>query len=289
MKSVSYGAGSRVLKYDRMGNTTEEVDNINVSFDGAPFSKITQFSWDNLGRMLWMKYPDGEELSYRYDTGGLVAGVFVVKSEVVPYVKTIAYDRFGQRVYMQNGNDIATNYYYDSNTRRLTRLFTYEKVELGAGGTQLLTVQDLNYDFDFNGNITGVQNTMYRNIDGRQETVERSFGYDGFLRLSNSTGYVHDINLPAGNDIIRRYDTTTQYDDIHNITQKTQLVSAVVPETNTDYNTTSYNNAYSYVANMPHVLESCGTRNFLHDSNGNNKGTSSYCSSNELKWLKKTD
>jgi len=72
-----------------------------------------------------MVYPDGEILSYAYDTGGQLKSVTGVKgTEEYNYVKSITYDAFGQRTKIALGNGDVSTYTYDKATRRLMNLQT---------------------------------------------------------------------------------------------------------------------------------------------------------------------
>ena len=72
-----------------------------------------------------MAYPDGEVLTYHYDSGGLVDAVNGVKADVrTDYLTRLEYDKFEQRVFLELGNGLKTAYAYDPLTRRLCALNT---------------------------------------------------------------------------------------------------------------------------------------------------------------------
>jgi len=54
-----------------------------------------------------MTYPDGEILTYGYNTGGLLNSLTSNRSS---YISAIAYDLFEQRTSITYGNGVVTNY-----------------------------------------------------------------------------------------------------------------------------------------------------------------------------------
>jgi hypothetical protein len=81
------------------------------------------------GRLSQMVYPDlpnGEMLTYSYDSGGLVNGVngndvFDLPANTA-YVQSVNYDKFGHRLLLLLGEGTQTTYAYDPATQRLTNV-----------------------------------------------------------------------------------------------------------------------------------------------------------------------
>ncbi len=66
-----------------------------------------QRTWDTYNRLRQLIYPDGETVIYAYDTGGLAASVSGKKGDYAyPYLEILVYDKFGQRVFMRQGNGV---------------------------------------------------------------------------------------------------------------------------------------------------------------------------------------
>ena len=79
--------------------------------------------YDTFGRLQRLTYPDGEVLTYGYDSGGLVNKATGVKGRFsYPYLKRLDYDKFDQRVYLVSGNNIETSYTFNLQNRRLDAL-----------------------------------------------------------------------------------------------------------------------------------------------------------------------
>jgi hypothetical protein len=108
-------------------------------------------TYDYLGRMQEIIYPDGEVLEYVSDHGGKVLSVAGTwRGAVLAYAKEIRYDEFGQRSYMRYGNDVETTYAYDPERRWLSSVVT-----TNPHGE---TLQNISYTFDFVGNVTSITN-----------------------------------------------------------------------------------------------------------------------------------
>ena len=65
-----------------------------------------QAAYDLLGRPDWIRYPDGEQVQYRYDRAGRLSGVD-------GYVRQIVYNAMGQMVHSEYVNNTVTDYEYD--------------------------------------------------------------------------------------------------------------------------------------------------------------------------------
>ncbi len=171
-----------------------------------------------------------------YDSGGQVSAVEGTNlGERFPYVTHLEYDRFGQRVFQQTGNGVQTKYEYDPSTRRLAGL------EAGS-------FQDLAYDYDSVGNITGLRNAIPRgSANELGGPTDQTFGYDALYRLKSATGR---FQSHRGHD--ESYQVDLSYDAIHNVTAKTQEHErhtpggAAVPQHRTSY-------AFDYVFSSIHA------------------------------------
>ncbi|MCG8570174.1 MAG: hypothetical protein MJB14_08545, partial [Spirochaetes bacterium] len=169
----------------------------------------SSYTYDYLGRMNTITYPDGEVLTYTYNRGGQIESVRGEhRGFIFDYVKQISYDQFGQRVYIQYGNtnqvgnnDVETWYTYDEKARWLTHL----KTTNSSGDV----FQDLTYEFDKVGNISRITNI------GSGREVVQAFTYDDLYQLTGAQGtYTQTGALTKVNTYTQSY----QYDDIGNMT-----------------------------------------------------------------------
>ncbi|MDR2478073.1 MAG: RHS repeat-associated core domain-containing protein, partial [Treponema sp.] len=102
-------SGTTVYQYGSLGQVTEETRTINLLPLSGGRSKIATMRYhsDYLGRMETIEYPDGEVVTYGYDYGGQITSVTGNrKGTIFPYVKTIGYDEYGQRIFIEYGSGV---------------------------------------------------------------------------------------------------------------------------------------------------------------------------------------
>jgi RHS repeat-associated protein len=135
------------------------------------------------------------------------------------------------------------------------------------------------------GKITSCANNMDISMDGDTETVRRTFVYDGFYRLVTSTGEQDWAPNTQTPQIMQNYGVSTSYDNVHNITNKTQYVNTYSPPGSapTPYAAKTYNNNYSYGA-KPHAPTQIGGNNYSYDADGNQTGFTYDTFSRSISW-----
>lgn len=281
---VKDGSGTLSKAYDAMGNVVTDTRIINVPQAGTwlgeaawdngtlpttPVTYVTNFTWDDWNRVQAMTYPDGEQLQYQYDSGGLPRAVSgLVSSTVYPYVQRLEYDKFGSRKFVQNGNGTTESYTYDTDASNAAALHRLTLLN-GASGT--VTFQNLTYTYDPVGNITNLWNNIPTVANSIAGPVSQYFGYDGLYRLTSANGsYSGAFNTTTGQTSNQTYSLAMSYDPIHNITQKNQVVASVTSGSSpvTDGGL-SYDWNYTYGNTQPHAPSVVGSRTFSFDSNGN--------------------
>jgi len=244
--------------YGKLGETVKEIWTVDTD-TGQDDTYTTQYTFDTFGRMQSMVYPDGEILTYRYDSGGMLRQVSGVKEgRTYPYVNRLEYDKFSQRAFLAAGNGTQTSYTFDPLDRRLTNLRAGP-----AGGTPF---QNLLYDYDNVGNVQTLRNDVPvppPSQDGGPTT--QTFGYDDLYRLTNASG---TYEFSPGK--LNRYTFSQSYDSIHNLLSKQQNNDVVQPPGNpvTQMKTTFSQN-YQYALPKPHAATHVGTQAFTYDPNGN--------------------
>jgi RHS repeat-associated protein len=244
--------------YGKLGETVREVRTI-ATDTGQQETYPTEYTYDTFGRMQSMVYPDGEVLTYRYDSGGLVREATGVKDgRTYPYFTRQEYDKFGQRAFLATGNGIQTSASYDPVERRLTNL------RAGPAGGE--PFQNLRYEYDNVDNILRLRNDVAvppPSRDGGPTT--QTFGYDDLYRLTNASGsYEYE---PGKLD---RYTLSQSYDSIHNLTSKQQTHEVVQPSgTPVQQHKTTFSQTYEYGGSRPHAASHIGEATFGYDANGN--------------------
>jgi RHS repeat-associated protein len=261
---VHDAAGSEARAYDALGDvsrTTRFVDDDPWIGDWRDEGYVTQFAYDSFGRLGTLTYPDGEVLTYAYDSGGDLARATGVKWGLTyDYVDRLERDAFGAQVFYKAGNGVQTAYTYDPASRRLASL------QATTGGHAF---QGNTYGYDNEDNVTGIANAATPPepwLPGGKTT--QSFTYDRLYRLTGATG-TYQVDPYQQ----RKFAFTQQYDSIHNIRFKQQTDQIVTGSgwTQPVFDTT-YAADYDYDSPRPHAPTRIGDRHFFYDLDGNQIG-----------------
>jgi len=247
--------------YGKLGEGVKEIKTVNTD-TGPAETYTTQYTFDTFGRMQSMVYPDGEVLTYRYDSGGMVRQASGVKEgRTYSYVSRLEYDKFEERAFLASGNGTQTSYTYDPVDRQLSNL--------RAGPTGGTPFQNLLYDYDNVGNIVQLRNDVpVPPPSGDGGPSIQNFTYDDLYRLTAASG-----TYEFEPDKLNRYTVSLSYDSINNLLSKNQLHEVVQPPGNpTPQHQTTYDNTYAYGGSKPHAASHIGDQAFNYDANGNQTG-----------------
>ena len=178
--------GVQEFRYDFMGNAVYNRHTYVFPSSPQTVSLETRWQYDSWGRVQSITYPDRENVSYKYDFGGLLYSVGGYKNGTVghtPYIHEILYDRFGQRTLVMDGDSVQTTYDYDPASRRLAHL----KDSSASTGEVL---QDNLYHYDAVGNLDGIVDNgrNHRVQTYKYDDADRLIGSDGDLTQDFSTG-----------------------------------------------------------------------------------------------------
>lgn len=263
---VTDQSGSTEWFYGKLGETVKEIKTIASYTQGnspnSPETYTTEFTHDTWGRLQEMVYPDGEVLTYHYDSGGLLASAIGVKQGfTTSYVTRLEYDQFDQRALSETGNGVRCAYSYDSLNRRLVNLRTADPS--GA------PFQNIHYTYDDVGNILDVQNQVPIPQGGQYGgPVLLSYTYDDLYRVVAAEGSHH--YAPNKED---HFELQMAYDSIHRMLQKDQHHEVIQPSGKViRQHQTSYQWSLDYDALQPHAPTHIGDRTFTYDANGNQTG-----------------
>jgi len=215
LTSITDGSGSSSFEYDTLGRLTKEFKTI----DGT--TSTIQRSYDLLGRLTALTYPDTDIASYTYNSQGGLETVDLSSSitqSLNHLITGIDYNAAGQLTKLIYGNGTVSDYTYNPLTLRLDQLKT-----TGPTGT----LQDFSYAFDPVGNVTG--------ITDRVHTGTQTFAYDPLHRLTQAIGsygtqtYAYD---PIGN-MLSKEGATMRYgladgSKPHAVTSSTAVGSTAV-------------------------------------------------------------
>src|SRR5206468_6030984 len=133
-----------------------------------------------------MTYPDGEVLTYDYDSGGQVDRATGVKAGFnYTYLARLDYDKFGDRLLQDTGTGVRSTYAYDPANRQLAHLTS----KLPDG----FPFQDITYTYDNVGNITTLTNNVPmpsgKPIGGPST---QTYHYDDLYQVTSAHGEYRD-------------------------------------------------------------------------------------------------
>ncbi len=220
----------------------------------------TRSTYDSLGRLLELVYPDGEVLSHVYDAGGNLRSVTGAGSGWSrTYVSQLTYDVFGNRTHALYDNDVEASWSYDP-----------RRIRLQAATTTLPSnarIQDLRYAYDKSSNPTLIDSLLP--IPGPSSDLpgsgSLSLSYDGVDRLVRAQGTTSLAPQKS-----TAYDQRLSYSSSHNLLSKqrehvvTQPSSIEVfpADTNIDL-------PYFYDGPRPHAPTQVGDLLLTYDPSGN--------------------
>lgn len=261
---VGIGDGARLqtLRYDALGRTASDtstmlVHNLNDAV-GQRVTYTTSFTQDWLGRLGTVAYPDGEQLTYGYDSGGLLSTIGGTKGvQVFRYLDRLEYDEFFDRRFQQTGNGVRTEYAYDAATRWLSTQRT-------DNATRTLQAYRLGYDEV--GNVLAQDNAATLPAGGlKGGPSTQTFTYDPYYRLTTAKG---TYRYPPGN--VRDYTYAVTYDAVGNVRTKAQTDVITVPGgSKVTQKPTTYTNTLTYSATKPHQIATVDRVAYGYDANGN--------------------
>lgn len=231
--------GTQYLKYGRLGELTYQRRSVAVPNAGVYWFG-TEWKYDTWNRVKSITYPDGEILKYTYNRAGNLKAVASAKDGFnYPMINNIGYDKFEQRVYLANGNGTETTYEYETNRRRLLKMF--------AKNSTRHFMQNI-YQYDVISNVMQIHNNapVVNGLLGGG--TNHAFGYDDLYRLTSASGNWRGINT-QGQEERHRYTVGMTYDNMHNIMSKTQKHEWVVGSSSNNWTAlepTSYRLNYKY-------------------------------------------
>lgn len=246
--------GGQEFFYGPLGEVEKTIRTIVVS-QGDIRTYISEQKYDTWNRVRWMAYPDGEVVNYYYNKGGLLESMNSEKNGFqYPIIDKITYDAFEQRTYLKQGNGVVTKYKYELDRRRLDTL----SVKTPDDGYIMQNA----YSYDAVNNVLSLANSRDVPTGGLGGSMVSTYAYDSLYRLVSANG---DYTGDGRED---DYELTMAYDDLHNITSKTQQHHSTFPW----QVESTYANTYTYDGSKPHAPTRIGERDHTYDANGNLTG-----------------
>ena len=143
------------------------------------YTFTTEFIYDSFGKIRTIIYPDGEQVSYNYKSGGILHSIEGNKNNVLhTYLEGREYDEFGRVILENNGNGVLSTYKYSD-----TRCWIEEIQRSTTNGV----FQKLFYNYDAIGNILKIEQSasMQNRMGGR---YINNYQYNNLDMLINSQG-----------------------------------------------------------------------------------------------------
>ena len=159
LTSVKDPNGSESFFYDALGRVTSTTKCVR----GTCYT--LQQTYDDVDRVTSLKYPDGEVVTYGYDTAGRL-------TSVSGYVQSMTYNVEGQLLTAQYANGTTTTYTYDAKRQWLT-----SSQVTGSTGT----LYQARYTYDAAAQVTAMSSAT-------NPLLNLTFGYDDLGRLTRVTG-----------------------------------------------------------------------------------------------------
>jgi RHS repeat-associated protein len=145
-----------------------------------------QYNWRRTGRPEAVYKP-------RYNERGLLTSEeLTVGPAKTDAIKNLSYNEKGQRLQIRYGNNVATDYTYDTETFRLLTLVSTRPNKP--------TLQNLSYTYDPGGNITEIFDAAVPTefFNGAAIEPRKRFVYDALYQLIEATGREHAGQLNFG-------------------------------------------------------------------------------------------
>ncbi|MCB9489600.1 MAG: toxin [Deltaproteobacteria bacterium] len=277
------GAGEIVnSEYDFKGNLLTTARNLIQDYKALPDwsasptleseTFTTQTTYDALNRVTSRTTPDSSETLPVYNEAGLLESLSVKlrgSGTATDFVDNIDYNARGQRTQIAYANGTETDYTYDPNTYRLTRLVTTRTSDSKV-------LQDLTYTYDPVGNITHIVDDANDTVffDNAPVSPDGDYTYDPLYRLIAATGREHPGQQPQPGDFTRygiphpndtsalvAYGQSYEYDAVGNILSMDHVASG-----------NNWTQDYTYATDSNRLLTTqigATTLNYTHDAHGN--------------------
>jgi RHS repeat-associated protein len=253
--------GAQEFFYGPLGEVVKNIRTIVVPDDDI-YTFETQWEYDTWNRLKKLTYPDGEEVFYAYNRGGMLKSMYgKKKGHRYDYLTQLGYDKFGDRVFLSYGNGTQTTYEYDQRRRRLQNISAHTST-----GRQMM---DHTFSYDAVGNITQLQSNApipQEGLKGGNFTYE--YQYDHLYRLTGAEGSYRGATHEHRYTLAMSYGSTGA---IQHKDQQHQFRGYDDPEWAPRHKTT-YTWDYEYNSKQPHAPSKIGELTYTYDANGNPTG-----------------
>ena len=245
------GSGGQEFYYGMKGEIEKTIRTVLISESNVQ-TYIDSAKYDGWNRIQTLIYPDGEIVDFEYAVGGRLNKMTGTKSDrEYIYVDEMGFDKFGDRVWMKNGNGSALNIRFDQQRRRPNTL----SVNTPSG-----KIMEYTMEYDPIGNLTSTRNSADALVGQIGGASKEEFMYDELSRLVQGNGEW------SGNGMSESYQMIQEHNAIDKLTFKSQ---SHLRDGN-EVGRSSYTRDYKYDnPDKPHNPSIIGARDLEYDPNGN--------------------
>ncbi|MCB0646707.1 MAG: hypothetical protein KDC49_08590 [Saprospiraceae bacterium] len=176
IKLIEDGSGGISYVYDLNGNITRKVRTV-IANRANQLTFLMEAGYDAWSRVRSQVYPDGEKITYSYDTGGRINGIKGEKDrrEMV-YLSDCGYDQYEDRIMTKMGNEVTTEDSYN-----VKGLLTQKRVKLA--GKSLF---EGDYEYYTNNLLKSGSSTYQTDLFAGK--INNNFAYDVYQQLIDADG-----------------------------------------------------------------------------------------------------
>ncbi len=199
--AVSSTAVMKNYAYDPLGDIIVTTSTIS----GAANTFTTQYQYDRQGNKTLITYPNGTEVSYAYNAGGLIQSIQEEPNggTFANVVSSFSYSPTEQPTVISYANGVTTTNTYNASA-------LYELSNIQTVSSSSVNLQNISYAYDADGNIT-----QKRDTSSTTAANAATYTYDTLNRLTQS-----QINNGSSTSTV-----TYAYNALGNITNKSDVGS----------------------------------------------------------------
>ena len=182
------------IENDWQGNA--ESDWQRLLLPGEDNAYITLWTYSALGDTLTQTDAMGNRQRYSYLSTGQLKGNYLTQNGQTErvIVHELEYNAAGLKLKETAGNGVSTEYTYDANSLRLSRVRVTRPTQTGRHSV----LQDLRYRYDPVGNVLSIEDvsTATRFYKNQRVSASNQYQYDSLYQLTQATGRENDHILP---------------------------------------------------------------------------------------------
>ena len=175
-------SGWQEFFYGKMGEVTKNIRTFALPYETKTYTFAMEYKYDSWNRIQKMTYPDGENVYYKYNRGGMLQRIIGEKgNQTNIYIDSLYYNKFEVKERVLYGNGTKSCYHYDI-LLRMDTLWSWD------GTASCNPMQAIAYKYDGVGNITNITNSV-ATVNGIGGPYHVDYTYDGLYRMTHAEGW----------------------------------------------------------------------------------------------------